>query len=46
MIPEPGFKPGFLTFKEPQTVTASVVFAQGILEVVVVEVGQTFRDRL
>lgn len=34
MIPEPGFQLGFLTFKEPHTVTASGVFAQGALEVV------------
>ncbi|XP_041577774.1 peroxisomal biogenesis factor 16 isoform X2 [Vulpes lagopus] len=34
MIPEPGFQLGLLTFKEPHTVTASGVFAQGALEVV------------
>nr|XP_025859907.1 peroxisomal biogenesis factor 16 isoform X2 [Vulpes vulpes] len=34
MIPEPGFQLGFLTFKEPHTVTSSGVFAQGALEVV------------
>lgn len=33
MIREAGFKPRFLTLEEPQTVTASVVFAQGAREV-------------
>lgn len=33
MIREAGFKPRFLTFEEPQTVTASVMFAQGAWEV-------------